>query len=77
MLLHARNQRVLEHTLIELGLGDLAQRHDGVLVAIAVERDLGASRDVARPLRGKHHELEAIGDLHDAVFDGYAGHGDL
>src|SRR5215475_10384618 len=50
VLLHARDQRVLEGGLVELGLGDLAQRHHGVLVAIAINRDLGAGRHVTRAL---------------------------
>ncbi len=57
-------------------VGDLAQRHDRVLVVVALERQLGARRHVARALRREQHELEPVGDFDDAIFDGDARHGD-
>src|SRR5882757_7157853 len=74
VLLHAGDQRVLEYGLVELGLGDLAQRHDRVLVAVAIDGDLGTGRNVARALGGEHDEFETVGHLQDAVFDGDARH---
>ena len=56
-------------------VGDLAQRHDRVLVVVAVDRDLGAGRDHPRAVARQQHEIEAVFDLVDAVFDGDAGHG--
>ena len=55
-------------------LGDLAQGDDRVLVVVALDRQRGAGRDRARAMGGKENELEAIGDLVDAVFDGDACH---
>ncbi len=55
-------------------LGDLAQRDDRVLVVVAVERQFLAAAEVARALGGQQHQLEAVRDLLDAVFDGDARH---
>ena len=55
-------------------LGDLAQRDDRVLVAVAVERQVGAPRNLARALCGEQHQVETVGDLVDAIFDGHACH---
>ena len=55
-------------------VGDLAQRHDRVLVAVAIDHDLAAARDVARALGGVHDQLETVGHLQNAVFDGDARH---
>ena len=55
-------------------LGDLAQGDDRILVAVAVDGELGAARNLARPLRGQQHQVESVGDFVDAVFDGYARH---
>ena len=55
-------------------LGDLAQRDDRVLVVVAVEGQRRAGRDLARPLRGEQHQLEAVRDLDDAIFDRNARH---
>ena len=56
-------------------VGDLAQRDDRVLVAIAIDGELGAARNLARTVRREQHEIEAVGDLVDTIFDGYARHG--
>src|SRR3954454_25014960 len=74
VLLHARDQLVLEDVLVELDVGELAQRHDRVLVAVAVDHDLAAARDVARALGGVHDQLETVGHLQDAVLDGDTRH---
>ena len=55
-------------------LRDLAQRDDRVLVVVAIDRQLLAAADVAGALRGQQDELEAVGDLLDAIFDGDARH---
>ncbi len=55
-------------------LGDFAQRDDRVLVVVAVERQFLAAAEVARALGGEQHQLEAVGNLLDAIFDGDARH---
>src|SRR5688572_27368314 len=59
------------------GLGDLAQGDDRVLVAVAIDRQLGAARNLARALRRKQDEIETVGNLVDTIFDGNARHGAL
>ncbi len=74
MLLHALDQvflKLVEHDGL---VGDLAQRHDRVLVVVAVERELRAAGDVARALRRQQHQLEPVRNLENAVFDGNARH---
>ena len=58
-------------------VGDLAQRDDGVLVAVAVDRQRRAGRDQAGAVACEQHELEAVLDLVDAIFDGHASHARL
>ena len=55
-------------------VGDLAQRHHRVLVVVAVDGDLRALRDQPGAVAGQQHQLEAVVDLVDAIFNGYAGH---
>jgi hypothetical protein len=55
-------------------LGHFAQRHDGVFVIVAIERQLLAARDVAGPLGGQQDQLEAVGNLYDAIFNGDTRH---
>src|SRR6185437_6451538 len=57
-------------------VGDLAQRHHRVLVVVALQGDLRPGGDIARTLGREQHQLEAVGDLEDAIFDGYASHAD-
>ena len=54
--------------------GDLTQRHDRVLVVVAVDGDLAAGGDHARAMAGEQNEIEAVFDLVDAIFDGHTGH---
>ena len=53
---------------------DLAQGNDRVLVAIAIEGQLRAARNLARPLGSQQDEIETVGDLVYAVFDSNARH---
>ena len=53
---------------------DLAQGDHGVLVVVAVERQLLPPGQVAGALGGEQHQLETVGNLLDAVFDGHARH---
>ena len=55
-------------------LGDLAQRHDRVLVVVAIDGQFLAAAEVAGALGGQQDQLEAVGDLLDAIFDGDARH---
>src|SRR5688572_2642456 len=67
--------QVRDHGLVELAglyrfLGDLAQRDDRVLVAVAVDGEVGAARNLARALRSEQNQVEPVRDLVDAIFDG-------
>ena len=53
---------------------DLAQRHDRVLVVVAIDRQFLAPAQVARTLRGEQHQLEPVGNFLNAIFDGDARH---
>jgi hypothetical protein len=55
-------------------VGDLAQRHDRVLIVVALYRYLAAGRDHARAVAGEQNEVEPVFDLVDAIFDGNSGH---
>ena len=55
-------------------LSDLAQGDYRILVAVALEREFGAARNLARALGGEQNEIEPIRDLVDAIFDGNARH---
>src|SRR5690606_14309873 len=72
-------QRADERFLKLLGahglLGDLAQRNDGVLVAVAIDGQLRAPRNLAGSVRREQDQIETVGHFVDAIFDGNAGHG--
>src|SRR3712207_9506075 len=53
----------LERRQVHGPLGDLAQRDDGVLVVVAVERRLLAAADVARALGGVERSEEHTSEL--------------
>ena len=55
-------------------VADLAQRHDGILVVVAVDGDRRAGGNHAGAVAGQQHEIEPVLDLLNAVFDGDAGH---
>ena len=74
MLLQRVDQVFLEVVRRQRLVGDLAQRDDRVLVVVAVDGDLRALRDQAGAVAGEQHQLEAVVDLVDAVFNGDAGH---
>src|SRR3546814_609940 len=74
-LLQARDDRFLEMLRLDRLLGDLAQRDHRIFIAIAIERQIGAARDLPRTLRGEQHEIEPVGDFVDAIFDRDARHG--
>ncbi len=68
------HQVLLEPVELDRLLGDFAQGDDGVLVVVAIDRQLLAAADVAGALGGQQNQLEAVGDLFDAIFDGDARH---
>src|SRR5712691_10634114 len=74
MLLHPADERILEVSELYRLVGDLAQRNDRVLVVVAVERQRRPRGDLARPLRGEQHQLEAVRHLDDTIFDGNTRH---
>jgi len=55
-------------------IGYLAQRDDRVLVVVPIQRQRSAGGNFASALRGEQHELEAVRDFEDTVFDGNACH---
>ncbi len=73
-LLHRADQIELEVFGKDGLVGDLAQRDDRILVTVAVDRQLGATGNGARPLSGQKDEIETIGNLVDAIFDSDARH---
>jgi hypothetical protein len=72
--LQAGDDRFLELGRLDRLLGDLAQCDDRVLVAVAIDRQVGARRDLPRALGSEKDEVEPIGDLVDAIFDRDASH---
>src|SRR3546814_4458241 len=73
-LFRSTDERFLQILGTNRLLGDLAQRDDGILVAVAVDGQFRAARDFARAVRGKQNQVEAVGNLVDAILDGNAGH---
>ena len=55
-------------------LGDLAQGDDRVLVVVAIDRGRAACGNLTGAMRGQHHQIKAVRDFVDAVFNRYAGH---
>jgi hypothetical protein len=74
MLAQALHQAVGQPVEIDRRIGDLTQRHDRVLVVVAVEGERRAGRDVASPLGRQHDQLEPVRDLQDTIFNGDARH---
>ncbi len=74
VLLHALDEGILDLLEPDGLVRDLAQRHHGVFVVVPLERDRRARGDVTRPLGRNQHQLEAVRNLEDAVFNGYARH---
>ena len=64
----------LEHFNADLAGGNFAQRRHARLVAALDARRVPLAEH-ARPVGGCQHQLETVGDLLKAVFDGDAGHG--
>src|SRR3546814_15928381 len=73
-LFRSLHQRVAEGVEADGFVGDLAQRDDGILVVVPIDGQRRTRRDVPGPLRGHHDQLEAVRDLEDAIFNGYARH---
>ncbi|CAH1662018.1 hypothetical protein CHELA1G2_12016 [Hyphomicrobiales bacterium] len=58
----------------ELGIGNLAQRDDGIFIPVAIDGQRRAGGDQPGAMAGEEHELETVLDLVDAIFDGDASH---
>src|SRR5579884_1294081 len=76
-LLEVGDDRLLEVLGLDRLLGDLAQRDHGVLVAVAIDREVGAARNLARTLRREQDEIEPVRDLVYAIFNRNARHQSL
>ena len=74
MLLQAGHDAFAQTLERKLGLGDLAQGDNRVLVAVTVDLKRRTGGDIARALGGQHDKVESVRDLHNAVLDGYTGH---
>src|SRR5688572_22055692 len=72
--LQVRDQGFLEMLRLHRLLGNLAQSDNRILVAVAVDGQLGAAGNLPGALGRKKHQIEPVGDLVDAIFDGYARH---
>jgi len=66
--------RLLEDLDADVARGDFTQRKHGRLVVLPVERRLGTVRQFAGAPGGDQHQLEQVGDVLHAVFDGDTGH---
>ena len=58
-------------------VGDLAQRDDRVLVAVAIDGEVGAARNLARALGREQDQIEPVRDLVDTIFNRNARHSSL
>src|SRR5690606_8211 len=74
MLLQRMDQVFLEVVGRQRLVSDLAQGNDRVLVVVARHGDLRSLADQPGAVAGQKYQLEAVVDLVDAVFNGYAGH---
>ena len=74
MALEALDIVFLELVGLELLCGNFAQGNDRVFVAVAVDQRLGAARKLPGPVGREQHEIKAVGNLVDTVFNGYARH---
>ena len=59
---------------IDCIVGNFAQSDHGVLVVIALDRQIYTLGQFARALRGYHYQFEPVWNLDNAVFDRYTGH---
>ena len=55
-------------------IGDFAQGDHRVFVVIAIDRQLLAAAQIACPLGSKQHQLKAVGNAFNAIFDCDARH---
>src|SRR3546814_2493464 len=69
-LFRSTDERFLQILGTNRLLGDLAQRDDGVLVAVAIDGQFRAARDFARAVRSEEHtsELQSLMRNSYAVF---------
>ena len=72
--MHGFDQIALEFPEIDGLFGDLTQGDDRVFVVVAIDGQRHPGGQMPGSLRGEHDQLKTVGNLGDAVFDGYAGH---
>ena len=65
---------LVDHRLVDLAIGDFAQRDHGRLVVVADDGRLRALRDLTRALGRHQDELEAVVHHFEAIFYGNACH---
>src|ERR1700754_655038 len=65
---------LVDHLVADAAIGDFAQGEHGRLIVVRVEGRLGALGQLARALGRHEHELKAVVDYLEAVFDGNTGH---
>ena len=80
VLVHAHALEAGDRRIRKLGrrdrlIGDLAERDDRIFVAIAIDGELRAARDLPGAMRGQQHEIKAVLNLVDAILDRNARHG--
>ena len=68
---------LVDHGLVDLAIGDLAQREHGRLVVLPFDRCRRTLGELARTLRRHQYELEAVVDHLEAIFHGDPCHREL
>src|SRR5690606_34631548 len=74
VLLDRVDQRLAQIVGRDRLIGDLTQRNNRVLVVVGLHGDRTAVGDRASPVGGEQNELEPVGYLVDAIFNGDTSH---
>lgn len=72
--LEALNDLFMDTGKIDRLFSHFAKAHHSVLIVIAIDRQRHARSDLLGALRSHAYEIEAVGDVEDAVFYGDASH---
>jgi len=76
-LLKVGDDGLLELLGLDGNLGDLAQCDDRILVAVAIDREVGAARNLTRTLGREQDQVEPVRDFIYAIFNRNARHSSL
>jgi hypothetical protein len=76
-LLEVADDRFLEVPRFHRHFRDLAEGNYRVLVTVAIEREVGAARNLARTLCREQDQIEPVRDLVYAIFNRNARHSSL